>query len=65
LNVQGDRQLTNKSDTETQKRLREIEDRKIEILLEIPSVISTEKIAQLNSEYLQLDDEYYNLKLKR
>jgi hypothetical protein len=47
-----------------EKRLREIEDRKIEILMEIPSVKdNTEKISELNYEYVQLSDEYYNLKI--
>jgi hypothetical protein len=57
--------LTNKEDDKRQKRLREIEDRKIEILLKLPSVKdNTEKIMKLNSEYLQLGDEYYNLKIE-
>ncbi|UCE37473.1 MAG: hypothetical protein JSW00_18790 [Thermoplasmata archaeon] len=57
--------MTNKEDNERQNRLREIEDRKIEILLEIPNVKeNTEKISELNSEYVQLGDEYYNLKIE-
>lgn len=48
-----------------QKRLREIEDRKIEILMELPSVEDdTQKISELNYEYVQLGDEYYNLKIE-
>lgn len=48
-----------------QKRLREIEDRKIEILLEIPSVNdNTEKISEFDYEYVQLGDEYYRLKFE-
>ena len=53
------------TDEGRQKRLREIEDRKIEILMEIPSIRdNNEKIVQLNSEYVQLGDEYYNLKIE-
>jgi diphthamide synthase subunit DPH2 len=48
-----------------QQRLREIEDRKIEILLEVPSVKdNNEKISELNDEYEQLGDEYYYIKLE-
>lgn len=55
-----DGQMTNKKE-----RLREIEDRKIEIILEIPKVNDDiKKIIQLNNEYVQLDDEYYQLKLE-
>jgi hypothetical protein len=65
MNIQGDRQLTIKDDIERQNRLREIEDRKIEILLKVPSIKdNTEKISELNSEYVQLGDEYYNLRLE-
>jgi hypothetical protein len=46
------------------KRLREIEDRKIEILKEIPHLDDNNgKIVQLNNEYVQLDDEYYHIKI--
>ena len=49
-----------------QKRLREIEDRKIEILLEIADIndIYNKVVSQLNSEYALLDKEYYLLKLE-
>lgn len=49
-----------------QKRLKEIEDRKIEILLEIADINKyyKEKISQLSSEFAQLDEEYYNLQLE-
>ena len=49
-----------------QQRLREIEDRKIEILLEIGNIDDkySEKISQLNSEYSRLDKEHYNLKIE-
>jgi hypothetical protein len=54
--------LANKEDNEKQKRMREIEDRKIEIILEIPKINDDiEKMIQLNHEYVQLGDEYYNL----
>jgi hypothetical protein len=57
--------LANKEDSEKQKRLREIEDRKIEIILEIPKINDNiRKMIQLNHEYVQLDDEYYQLKLE-
>jgi hypothetical protein len=49
-----------------QKRLREIEDRKIEILLEIANINNgyNEKVSRLNSEYALIDKEYYHLKLE-
>jgi hypothetical protein len=57
--------LANKEDNEKHRRMREIEDRKIEIILEIPKVNDNiEKMIQLNHEYAQLGGEYYNLKLK-
>jgi hypothetical protein len=57
--------MINKEILKKQQRMKEIEDRKIEILLEVPSIKdNTEKIEQLNSEYVKLDDEYYNLKLE-
>jgi hypothetical protein len=53
------------TDKERQQRLREIEDRKIEILLEIPGIKdNTERISELNDEYVQLGNEYYNLKFE-
>ncbi len=58
----GDRQLT---DRKRQQRLKEIEDRRIEILLEIPSVKdNTERISELDYEYVHLGDEYYRLKFE-
>jgi hypothetical protein len=57
--------LANKEDNEKHRRMREIEDRKIEIILEIPKVNDNiEKMIQLNYEYAQLGGEYYNLKLE-
>jgi hypothetical protein len=49
-----------------QKRLKEIEDRKIEILQEIANINKhyREKTSRLNSEYAKLDEEYYHLQLK-
>lgn len=51
---------------EKQQRLREIEDRKIEILLEIANINDnySEKVSRRNSEYTQLDKEYYQLHLE-
>lgn len=54
--------MANKEDNEKQRRMREIEDRKIEIILEIPKVNDNiKKMIQLNHEYVQLGTEYYNL----
>ncbi len=49
-----------------QKRLREIEDRKIEILLETEKINDSysEEISKLRSEYKQLDEEQYYLQLE-
>jgi hypothetical protein len=56
--------LTCRVDNEKQKRLKEIEDRKIEILMEIPRVKDNiEKLSELNYEYVRLGDEYYHLRL--
>jgi hypothetical protein len=55
--------MTNELDLN--RRLREIEDRKIEILLEI-SAINEEysmKVTELDSEYARLDEEHYQLSL--
>lgn len=56
--------MTNKKNK--QQRLREIEDRKIEILLEIANINENynEKVSQLNHEYARLDKEYYHLQLE-
>lgn len=58
--------MTKKIKLEKQQRLREIEDRKIEILLEIANINDnySEKVSRLNSEYTQLDKEYYQLQLE-
>jgi hypothetical protein len=48
------------------KRLEEIEDRKIEILQEISEInrYYREEMSRLSSEFEQLDEEYYNLRLE-
>ena len=58
--------MTNKKNLKKQQRLRSIEDRKIEIILEIAEINEnySEKLSRLNSEYAQLDKEYYHLKLE-
>ena len=49
-----------------QQRLGEIEDRKIEILLEIGNVHDNDskKVSQLKTEYARLDKEYYHLQIE-
>lgn len=56
--------MTNKQNK--QNRLVVIADRKVEILLEIAKINDdyNEKVSRLNSEYKQMDKEYYNLKLR-
>ncbi|UCE74950.1 MAG: hypothetical protein JSV56_04400 [Methanomassiliicoccales archaeon] len=58
--------MVNKLQEDKQKRLKEIEDRKIEILVEIGQINKSygEEISKLRSEYIQLDKEYYSLKLE-
>jgi hypothetical protein len=58
--------MTNKKNIKRQQRLREIENRKIEIIIEIGNINNyyNEKISRLNSEYVRLDKEYYHLKLE-
>ena len=57
--------MTKNSFKARKKRLREIEDRKIEILMEIGETNKeyNEKISSLDSEYKKLDKEYFTLKL--
>ena len=57
--------MTNKIDFKKQQRLRAIEDRKIEIILNISNINNryNEKVSRLNSEYARLDKKYYLLKL--
>ena len=58
--------MTIKNNHKIQQKLREIEDRKIEILLEISNInnIYSKKVSRLNSEYSQLNKEYYKLQLE-
>ena len=53
-------------DRRTRERLGDIEDRKIEILLELGRTNDrfSETVSRLNSEYRQLDAEHYRLRLK-
>ena len=57
--------MIEKNSKSKQERLREIEDRKLEILLETADINKEyhKKILALDSEYRRLDKEYYNLKL--
>jgi hypothetical protein len=52
---------------EHQRRLSEIEDRKIEILLEIADINREydERVSALREEYAELDAEYYEMRLER
>jgi hypothetical protein len=54
------------SDSRIRKRLGEIEDRKIEILLELGSTNERydETVSRLDSEYRRLDDEYLRLRME-
>ena len=56
--------MTRKKNSKNQKRLCEIEDRKIEILMEIAKINDNynEQVTRLNSEYTRLDKEYYELR---
>jgi hypothetical protein len=58
--------LAYENDRESQNRLKKIEDRKMEILLEIARINDnySKKVSKLNSEYKQLGDDYYNLKIE-
>jgi hypothetical protein len=57
--------MNNKEKLNKQQRLKNIEDRKIEILLEIAELNNNynERVSRLDSEYTQLDNEYYQLRL--
>ena len=59
--------MTISSDADADRRLREIEDRKIEILMEIAQVNRAfdGRISRLREEYAELDSEHYLLKLQR
>jgi hypothetical protein len=57
--------MTRNSYENKQKRLREIEDRKIEILMETEKINKGygKRISKLRSEYRQLDKEQYSIQL--
>ena len=57
--------MTKKIKSKKQQRLGEIEDRKIEILLEIGRINDSynENVSQLNSEYTRLHEEHYQLQV--
>ena len=57
--------MTKNSVKARQKRLRQIEDRKIEILMEIGETNKkfSKKILKLQTEYKKLNKEYYYLQL--
>jgi hypothetical protein len=58
--------MKNKMKLIIKQRLREIEDRRIEILMKIAYINDdyNERISQLNTEYAQLHEEYYQLQLE-
>jgi hypothetical protein len=58
-------EMRTKIDKKNKQRLKEIEDRKIEILMEIAEINNNYHgtILRLNAEYSRLDKEYYQLKL--
>ncbi len=57
--------MSNRKILEKRQRMEEIEDRKIEILMEIAKInsIYDSKVSQLNSEYEQLHKEHYQLQM--
>ena len=57
--------MTNGKMLEKQKRMREIEDRKIEIFLEIANINRdyNQQVTQLNYEYEGLHREHYQLQI--
>ena len=58
--------MTNKFEKNIQKRLKVIEERKIDILMEIANINNNykETISRLDSEYAQLHKKYYQLQLE-
>jgi hypothetical protein len=58
--------MTASSDADPLKRLRQIEDRKIEILMEIAEINGQydERMSRLREEYAELDAEHYLLRLQ-
>jgi hypothetical protein len=58
--------MTDNQNNKIQKRLNEIEERKMEILTETAKTNEkySVRISKLNSEYSQLDEEYFGLQLQ-
>jgi len=58
--------MNSKNKLKKQQRLRDIEDRKIEILLQIAKINNNynEQVSHLNSEYEQLHEEHYKLQME-
>lgn len=58
--------MTNNNYGDLQKRIKEIENRKLEILLETANINKSyeEKVISLNSEYTSLDKEQYLLQIE-
>lgn len=59
--------MTTSSGMDDQRKLRDIEDRKIEILMEIAEINREYdgRMSRLKDEYAELDAEHYGLRLKR
>jgi len=64
---QGSNLMNNKGKEKKQQRILQIEDRKIEILLEIASINQKydDKVSSLNSEYEKLHKELYILQVEK
>ena len=58
--------MTNNNYGDLQKRIKEIKNRKLEILLETANINKSyeEKVTSLNSEYTSLDKEQYLLQIE-
>jgi hypothetical protein len=58
--------MANVKNSLKQKRMKEIEDRKIEIILEIAQINdhNNEIVSRLNTEYAKLHEEYFLLQLE-
>jgi hypothetical protein len=59
--------MTTQADTEDQRTLRQIEDRKIEILMEIGQINREydTRMSALKKEYAELDAKYYAMRQDR
>jgi len=59
--------MVDNNKTEQKKRMKQIEDRKIEILMEIASLNKEydDKVTSLNSEYERLHKELYFLQIEK